>query len=102
MKDGKVIYEYNIKNGEVYISYGKIWSFLESFFGLEHEEIQSLTKEWVEEQFKSDVTTTCSTNQRNLLWVEEQFKSNVTITLTSQKPQSILVEEQYKLDTNER
>ena len=59
MKDGEVIFEYKIKNGVVYISYNKIWSFLESFFGLKYEEIQSLTKEWVEEHYKLDITTTC-------------------------------------------
>ena len=58
MKNDKVIFEYNKENGNVYISYDRIWSFLESFFGLEYKEIQDLTKEWVDEQFKSEVTTT--------------------------------------------
>ena len=58
MKDGKTIYEYNKKNGKVYISYEHIWSFLSSFFGLKYTEIQDLTKEWVEKQFKLSVTTT--------------------------------------------
>ena len=61
MKDGKVIFDYNKKNGYVYISYDKIWSFMESFFGLEYEEIQILTKEWVEEHYKLRVTTTLGT-----------------------------------------
>jgi hypothetical protein len=58
MKDGKVIFDYNKKNGDVYISYDKIWSFLKNFFGLEYEEIQDLTKEWVEGHYKLRVTTT--------------------------------------------
>jgi hypothetical protein len=58
MKDGEVVFEYNKKNGYVGISYDKIWSFLKSFFGLEYEEIQELTKEWVEEHYKLRVTTT--------------------------------------------
>ena len=58
MKDGEVVFDYNKKDGDVYISYDKIWSFLESFFGLEYKEIQDLTKEWVEEHFKLRVTTT--------------------------------------------
>ena len=58
MKNGEVIFDYNNKNGYVYMSYDKIWSFLESFFGLEYEEIQDLTKQWVEEHYKLDVTTT--------------------------------------------
>ena len=79
MKNGKVIYEYNKKNGNVYISYDKIWSFLESFFGLKFKEIQSLTKEWVEEQFKLDITTNAV--------LDAKQKS---------------VEEHYKLETNGR
>jgi hypothetical protein len=58
MKNDKVIFEYNKKNGKVYISYEHIWSFLSSFFGLKYTEIQDLTKEWVEEHYKLSVTTT--------------------------------------------
>jgi hypothetical protein len=58
MKDGEVVFEYNKKNGYVGISYDKIWSFLDNFFGLEYEEIRDLTKVWVEEHYKLGVTTT--------------------------------------------
>jgi hypothetical protein len=61
-KDGEVVFDYNKKNGFVFISNEKIWSFLESFFGLEYEEIQDLTKEWVEEHLKLGVTTTHDTS----------------------------------------
>jgi hypothetical protein len=74
MKDGKFIFEYNKKNGYVFISYGFIWSFLESYFGLEYKEIQDITKKWVEEQFKSEVTTTNRILIGFVDWVEEQFK----------------------------
>jgi hypothetical protein len=74
MKNDKVIFEYNKENGYVGISYDKIWSFLESFFGLGYKEIQDLTKEWVEEQFKLRVTTTEKLLQLKFQWVEEQFK----------------------------
>ena len=58
MKDGKVILEYNQKNGYCDISYEEIWSFLESVFQLERKEIQVITKEWEEEHYKLEVTTT--------------------------------------------
>jgi hypothetical protein len=58
MKNGEVIFEYNKIYGWVYISYDKIWSFLISFFGLNNTQIQDLTKKWVEEQYKLDVTAT--------------------------------------------
>ena len=61
MKNGDLIFDYNQKNGKVGISNKKIWSFLDSFFGLEYEEIQELTKEWVEEHYKLRVTTTDGT-----------------------------------------
>ena len=72
MKDGKTIYEYNKINRDVYLSYDKIWSFLKSYFELEYEEIQSLTKEWVEEQFKLDVTTTRS----NIVTASPRWRNN--------------------------
>ena len=80
MKDGKVIYEYNKKNGVVYLSYDKIWSFLSSFFGLEFEEIQVLTKEWVEEHYKLGVSTTRSRKKIHANRVEEHYKLGVSTT----------------------
>ena len=58
MKDGEIIFDYNKKNGWIYVSYDKIWSLLESFFGLEFEETQALTKEWLEEHYKLDIIIT--------------------------------------------
>ena len=58
MKDGKLILDYNRKNGYCHISYKEIWSFLESVFQLQREEIQDITKEWVEGHYKLRVTTT--------------------------------------------
>ena len=68
MKDGKVIFEYDKKNEFVYISYNEIWAILESFFGLEYEEIQDLTKEWVKEHYNLRVTTTPYGVSTYLLW----------------------------------
>jgi ABC-type uncharacterized transport system ATPase subunit len=97
MKDGKYIFDYYKENSHVYISYKYIWSFLKSYFGLEYEEIQSLTKEWVEEQFKSDVTTTDFVTKYLPELVEEQFKLDVTTTRPSIFIRHQRVEEQYKL-----
>ena len=58
VKDDKVIFEYNRKNGYCHISYKEIWSFLSSVFLLENYERQGITKEWVEEHYKLRVTTT--------------------------------------------
>ncbi len=58
MKDGEVIFDYNEKNGVVHVSYTHIWLFLKSFFELNDKEIGDLTKAWVEEHYKLEVTTT--------------------------------------------
>lgn len=101
MKDGKTIYEYNKKNKNVYLSYHYIWSFLESFIGLKYEEIQDLTKLWVEGQFKSNVETTKRTYQYRINQVEEQFKLDVITTSSSCVKISSWIEILYKLETNE-
>lgn len=73
MKDGEVVFDYNKKNGDVYISYDKIWSFLKKFFGLEYEEIQDIIKEWVEEHYNLRVTTT-----ENLFAISPIWWRNIT------------------------
>ena len=80
MKDGELIFEYNKKNEYIYISYNKIWSFLKSFFGLEYEEIQDLTKEWVEEHYKLEVTATSRNENLWISRVEEHYKLEVSTT----------------------
>jgi len=58
MKDGEVIFDYDKKNRDVYVSYSYVWSFLKTFFGLENKEIQILTKKWVNENYKLRTTIT--------------------------------------------
>jgi len=57
-KGNDVIFDYNKKNGYVYVSYGEIWSFLSSFFSMEYEQIQDITKVWVEEHYNLRGITT--------------------------------------------
>ena len=58
IKDGKVIFYYNKDNLVVYFSYDLIWSFFESYFGMDYELIQGLTKAWVEEHYNLDIKKT--------------------------------------------
>ena len=51
-KNGKVVMEQNKKNKYFWFDYGEIWSFFESFFSIEYEEIQGLLNTWLEEDFK--------------------------------------------------
>ena len=55
---GKNIIVYDQKNGTGYINYYIIWSFLDSYFGLNYTEIKGLTKEWLSETYNLRVTTT--------------------------------------------
>lgn len=73
-KGGKIIFDYNKKNGVVSISYGEIWLFFESFFGMDYQQIQDLTNVWMEEHYKLRVTTTFHFIFKISLRVEEQYK----------------------------
>ena len=80
MREGKVIFDYIKENGEVYIDYTEIWSFFESFFDMNYEQIQGITKAWVEEHYKLRVTTTKSEGFDVVEAVEEHYKLRVTTT----------------------
>ena len=50
-KKGHNLMNCNRKNNYVYINYDEIWSFLEKKFRLNYDDIQSLTKKWVDEVY---------------------------------------------------
>ena len=58
MKDSKIIFEYDQSTHYVDISYGEIWSFLESVFVMDNDEVQNVTKDWVVEHYKLKVNST--------------------------------------------
>lgn len=80
MKDGKCILQHNIKNGYVYVSYRDIWKFFEDYFSMDYEQIQSITKIWVEEHYKMGVTSTSHLISRWKSRVEEHYKMGITTT----------------------
>ena len=51
-KDGVVVMEQNKKNKRFWFSYKEIWSFFESFFGMEYEQIEEVLSYWLEETLK--------------------------------------------------
>jgi len=73
LKNGNIIFDYNKNYGYVHISYDEVWSFLESFFNMEYNQIQDITKKWLEEHYKLRVTTTMD----SLEWVELRWR-NIT------------------------
>jgi hypothetical protein len=57
----KNIIIYDKGNGNGNINYYIIWSFLELYFGLNYDEIQELTKEWLSESYNLRVVATHET-----------------------------------------
>ena len=51
-KNRKVVMEQDKKNKRFYFDYDGIWSFFESFFGMEYEQIMEVLSYWLEETFK--------------------------------------------------
>ena len=51
-KDGVVVMEQDKENRHFWFSYEEIWSFFESFFGMEDEQIQEVLGYWLEETLK--------------------------------------------------
>jgi hypothetical protein len=55
---GKNVIVYNQKNYNGYINYSLIWSFLESYFDLNYDEIQEVTTEWLSDTYNLRINNT--------------------------------------------
>ncbi len=55
---------YDEKNDNVYINYIDVWSVLKEQFGINHTEIQELTKEWLDEVYNLRGITTYTDKRR--------------------------------------
>ena len=51
-KNGKIVMMQDKKHKHFWFDYDEIWSFFESFFGMEYEQIQEVLRYWLEETFK--------------------------------------------------
>jgi hypothetical protein len=58
---GKNLMFYNREFEDVYINYKQIWSVLENYFGLNYDETQQVTEEWVGMVYNLSGVTTYST-----------------------------------------
>jgi hypothetical protein len=96
MKDGKCILQHNKKNGYVYVSYREIWKFFEDYFSMDNQQIKDITKIWVEEHYKMEVTSTNGLKQIQNLLVEEHYKMGITTTGNFYDGIVHKVEEMYK------
>ena len=64
-KKGENLMIYDRKSEDVYINYHEIWSYLEDKFGLNYDDIQSLTQKWLDEVNNLRGVTTQSIFTRN-------------------------------------
>jgi hypothetical protein len=69
---------YDTKNEIVSINYDEIWSFLRSNFGLNYQETQGLTKEWLGEVYNLRGVTTFSGNKKFDLLLGEVYNLKTT------------------------
>ena len=51
-KNDEFFFEHDLKSGYFYCSYSKVWSFFETKFGLNYDQISDLIKSTVEGHFK--------------------------------------------------
>jgi len=73
-KNGKVLMEQNKENKRFYFDYDGIWSFFESFFGMEYEQIMEVLSYWLEETLKLKGYTPLIEYMNLRFTLEETFK----------------------------
>ena len=61
------------KNGYVYINYDEICLFLESFFGIEYEQIEGIITYWLEETYNLKGLTPDDLEAKNKSMLEETY-----------------------------
>ena len=57
-KNGEMVFNYNIRTHNVFITNSLIWSDLKNYFNMSYDQIKELTKKWVETRFGLKVTST--------------------------------------------
>ena len=82
IKDGRVMFDYNKKTGRAHINYEEIWSFLQSVFSIEYEELQEIMKEWVEDNFNIKISIMYQSSDSKYDDVEKRYKLEVKNSLT--------------------
>ena len=73
-KNGVVVMEQNKKNKRFWFDYDDIWSFFESFFGMEYEQIEEVLSYWLEETLKLEGYTPIKSYHSNFWKLEETLK----------------------------
>ena len=93
-KNNEFICEYNMKNGELWCSYYKIWKFFYEKYELNDLQITNLIKNVVEGHFKNIKVTPTNSPLSTLFLVEEHF-NNIEITPQRQEIRLLRQEEKH-------
>jgi hypothetical protein len=73
-KNGKVIMEQDKENRYFYFDYDEIWSFFESVFGMEYQQVKEVLSYWLEETLKLGFYTPDPGVGTQILTLEETLK----------------------------
>ena len=66
---GEKIIVYNWATKEVHIRYSIVWRFLKDFFDLSYGEISLLVLEWLEFNYKLDISKISTLNDHQFSWI---------------------------------
>jgi hypothetical protein len=66
-------YYQDSKNDNVYINYYEIWSFLESMFDMDYQQIQGVIRDWLGETYNLRGLTPINRHHANLFTLEETY-----------------------------
>jgi hypothetical protein len=66
-------YVQDSKNDNVYINYYEIWSFLESMFDMDYQQIQGVIRDWLGETYNLKGLTPMSSSNFSRNWLDETY-----------------------------
>ena len=73
-REDQYVWEYDLENHALWLGYSTVWSILKDEFGLDHDGVQRVIKNEVEEHFKCKGVTPVFATLRDNILVEEHFK----------------------------
>jgi hypothetical protein len=69
--------EHDKKNKEIWFDYNNIWSKIESLFHLNHDDVKSIMKVWLEDTYKLDGVTLRVAETLEHMLLGEHYKFNI-------------------------
>ena len=66
---GEKIIVYNWVTKEVHVRYSIVWRFLENFFDLPYTKVSLLMSEWLESNYKLDISEISTINDHQFSWI---------------------------------